>query len=86
MAAKITDPAIRKAQGKKISRTRGKSCTASAKASLTTSIFFIQRLLIKVSNKIKKNLAPLIVAQFSKTFTRMLIDIRKNSNTGGAYC
>jgi hypothetical protein len=43
--------------------------------------------LIKVSVKIsKKNLAPLIVAQFSETLTRPLIAIRKISNTRGDYC
>ena len=35
--------------------------TASAEASTTMSIFLIQSLLTKVSAKIKKNLAPLIV-------------------------
>ena len=51
------------------------------------SIFLIQSLLIKVSDKIKKkNLAPVIVAQFSETFTRPLMDISKNSNTRGDYC
>ena len=86
MAVEKTDPAIRKAQGKKISNTHGKSCTASAEASTTMSIFLVQSLLIKVSAKIfKKNLAPLIFAQFSETLTRPLMGIRKISNTRGDY-
>ena len=51
------------------------------------SIFLVQSLLIKVSAKIfKKNLAPLIFAQFSETLTRPLMGIRKISNTRGDYC
>ena len=70
-------PPYEKHREKEFSNTHGKSCTASAEASTTLSIFLIQSLLIKVSAKIKKNLAPLIVTQFSETLTRPLMGIQK---------
>jgi hypothetical protein len=48
--------------------------------------FFKSEPINQVFEKKRKNLASVIVAQFSETFTRPLMDIRKNSNTRGDYC